>query len=194
MKKNILSVFLILGLLAPAFAIGEDEAKEPTKVVIPVDDNFCENLKKIIDAARQSFDPLRGEETTRLISGEERPFNVSTLTLEGAKCYINASEDAGYYPECECFVGENKFAPGPLSKKYEDVKAAVQKCMGDSFTFTEKDKTNDIYLEDTEFKKFLAIEKKDGAGKRLKFFVFLNNNRVLGHWTVEFHFDGLVQQ
>ncbi len=192
MKKSILSAFLILGLLAPVLAVGDDEAKEPTKVVIPVDDNFCENLKKIIDAARKSFDSLRGEETTRVISGKERPFNVSTVSLEGAECYINASEDAGYYPECECFIGKNNFAPGPLSKKYEEVKAAVQECVGDNFTFTEKDKTNDIYLEDTEFKKFLAIEKKDGAGKRLKFYVFLNNNRVLGHWTVEFHFDGIV--
>lgn len=191
MKKNILSLLLVLGLFGTAFSVG-DENENETVVILPVDKDFCTNLKKIIEASREGFESIKAEPTTRMISGEERPFFKTNVVLqEGSECYILNSEDAKYYPECECFIGKNNYAPGDLAKVYEDMKKAVKECLPTGWKFTEKDKTNDIYLEDTEFKKLIALEDVDG--KKLKFYVFLNNNRVLGYWTVEFHFDGKVK-
>ncbi len=196
MKKLILASLVLMGASFFSFATGEEE-NNSTKVIIPVDDNFCDNLKKLVDASRTSFTAVKGEATTRMISGEERPFLKSTVVLkEGTPCYILNTEDAAYYPECDCYIVENSQGgtnpPGDISKGYSDLKKALQDCLGDGFKYTEKDKSNDLYLEDTQFKKLVALEQKDGAGKRLKLTLFMNNNRVLGHWVVELHIDGIA--
>jgi hypothetical protein len=53
----------------------------------------------------------------------------------------------------------------------------------------EKDKTNDIYLEDTEYRKAIFSENK--KGKKVKIELFLYNQRELDSWVVEFKVLGV---
>ncbi|MDP6909258.1 MAG: hypothetical protein QF371_07125, partial [Flavobacteriales bacterium] len=122
------------------------------------DDAFCDNLKKVVDSSQEFFSDIRGEETSLEIRGVPKPYQKSTaLIKEGVEMLITADE---YYPEATTYLAENRFYSSELEATYTKLKGAIGSCLGDGWVTSEKDKTNDIFLEDTNFKKFIAKENK----------------------------------
>ena len=69
------------------------------------------------------------------------------------------------------------------------MKKALTECLGEGWVTSEKDKTNDIFLEDTEFKKFIMKENK--KGKKVKIELYMYNQRELNKWVVELKVFGI---
>lgn len=150
-------------------------------------DNFCANLTTLVNASQEYFKDIRGEETSLEIRGVAKPYQKSTLVLkEGAEMLITADE---LYPEAVVYLAENRFYSNELEATYSDLKKKITECLGDQWVTEEKDKTNDIYLEDTEYKKFIAKENK--KGKRVKVELFMYNQRELNTWVVELKVFGI---
>jgi len=150
-------------------------------------DNLCANLTTLINSSQEYFKDLRGEETSLEIRGVAKPYQKSTLLLkEGVDMLITADE---LYPEAVIYLAENRFYSNELEATYTDLKKKIAECLGDQWVTEEKDKTNDIYLEDTEYKKFIAKENK--KGKRVKVELFMYNQRELNTWVVELKVFGI---
>ena len=93
------------------------------------------------------------------------------------------------YPEAITYLAESRFISSELQAKYENLKASITECLGDEWVATEKDKTNDIFLEDTEFKKYILKENK--KGKKVKVELYMYNQRELNKWVVELKIFGI---
>jgi len=151
------------------------------------DEAFCTNLKTVVDAAQEYFKELRGEKTTLHIRGVEKPYQRSTVSLkEGVEMLITEDE---MYPEAVTYLSETRFITPELQAAYEKYKKMLTDCLGEGWVATEKDKTNDIFLEDTEFKKYILQENK--KGKRVKLELFMYNQRELNKWVVELKVFGI---
>ncbi len=150
--------------------------------------DFCANFNKIIDSGKDQFTVLKGEKTTRSISGVDRVFHLSTVDLDkNHKGYIGESEQ---YPEYELVMSDNRFHTPEMQKDFDTLVGLVKSCLDPNLWVLQlKDASNDIYLEGTDFKKLVCRENK--AGMKVKFELFMYNNRVRGYWVVEFHFDGI---
>lgn len=150
--------------------------------------NFCDNLKKILESGREQFSSLKGQETKRQISGVDRPFYFSTLELDkNHKGYIGESEQ---YPEFEIVMSDLRFKDKHLEADFDTLVTLIKSCLDpNQWVIQMKDASNDIYLEGTDYKKLVCRENK--SGMKVKFELFLYNNRVRGYWVVEFHFDGV---
>ncbi len=171
--KRYLFALLIVGLV-PMSTFGQDDA-------------FCDNLKKVINSSQEFFSEIRGEEASLEIRGIPKPYQKSTVVLkEGADMLITADE---YYPEAITYLAENRFYSSELEAKYTKLKEAISSCLGDGWVTSEKDKTNDIFLEDTDFKKFIAKENK--KGKKVKIELYMYNQRELNKWVVELKVFGI---
>ncbi|MGB1317688.1 MAG: hypothetical protein ACPG5W_05755, partial [Flavobacteriales bacterium] len=121
-------------------------------------DAMCESLKKVVDSSQEYFKEIRGEETSLEIRGVPKQYLKSTVMIkDGAEMLITADE---LYPEATTYLGEGKFISPELQSTYSKMKKALTECLGDGWVTSEKDKTNDIFLEDTEFKKFIMKENK----------------------------------
>ena len=161
-------------------------------VVLPMaataqDDALCENLKKVVSSSQDYFSDLRGEETTLDIRGVSKEYQKSTQTLkEGVDMLITEDE---MYPEAITYLAESRFISSELQAKYEKLEASITECLGDEWVATEKDKTNDIFLEDTEFKKYILKENK--KGKKVKVELYMYNQRELNKWVVELKIFGI---
>jgi len=150
-------------------------------------DDMCENLKKVVDSSQEYFKEIRGEETTLEIRGVEKPYQKSTVELkEGVQMLITADE---LYPEAITYLDESRFISSELQSSYESLKKQITECLGDGWVTQEKDKTNDIFLEDTEFKKFIMKENK--KGKKVKIELYMYNQRELNKWVVELKIFGI---
>lgn len=151
------------------------------------DDAMCENVKKIVDASQDYFKELRGEETTIEIRGVAKPYQKSTVSVkEGIDMLITADE---LYPEAVTYLASTRFITPELQGEYEALKNALTECLGDGWVASEKDKTNDIFLEDTEYKKYILKENK--KGKKVKIELYMYNQRELNKWVVELKIFGI---
>ena len=151
------------------------------------DDAMCDNLKKVVVASQEYFKELRGEETTIDIRGVAKPYNRSTVEVQpGVELLITADE---LYPEAVSYLAESRMYSSELEATYEKLKVAISGCLGDEWVTSEKDKTNDIFLEDTEYKKFILKENK--KGKKVKVELYMYNQRELNKWVVELKVFGI---
>lgn len=150
-------------------------------------DAMCDNLKKVVDSSQEYFKELRGEETTLEIRGVPKQYQKSTVTIkDGAEMLITADE---MYPEAVTYLEESRFISSELQSSYESLKKKLTECLGDEWVTQEKDKTNDIFLEDTEYKKFIMKENK--KGKKVKLELYMYNQRELNKWVVELKIFGI---
>lgn len=150
-------------------------------------DGLCDNLKKVVDSGQEYFNSIRGEETSLEIRGVPKPYRKSTVLLkDGVDMLITADE---LYPEAVTYLVEDRFYSSDLEAKYTKLKEEITACLGDQWVTSEKDKTNDIFLEDTEFKKFIITENK--KGKRIKIELYMYNQRELNKWVVELKVFGV---
>jgi hypothetical protein len=171
MKTYLIGLFLMFAV--PASSLAQD--------------GLCENLKKVVDASQEYFKELRGEETTIEIRGVPKPYQKSTvLVKDGAEMLITADE---LYPEAVTYLAESRFVSSELQSSYESLKKQITDCLGDGWVASEKDKTNDIFLEDTEFKKYILKENK--KGKKVKIELYMYNQRELNKWVVELKIFGI---
>lgn len=172
MKTYILG--LMLALVFPLGAIAQD-------------DTMCENLKKVVESSQEFFKEIRGEETSLEIRGVPKQYRKSTILLkEGVEMLITADE---LYPEATTYITETSSVSPVLQSTYSKMKKALTECLGEGWVTSEKDKTNDIFLEDTEFKKFIMKENK--KGKKVKIELYMYNQRELNKWVVELKVFGI---
>jgi len=172
MKRNLIG--LLLAVIIPFTSFAQDDA-------------FCDNLKKVVNSSQEYFKEVRGEETSLEIRGVPKPYQKSNVTLkEGAEMLITADE---LYPEAFCYLAEERFHSPELNGAYSKFKEAITSCLGEDWVTMEKDKTNDIFLEDTEFKKFIVKENK--KGKKVKLELYMYNQRELNKWVVELKVFGI---
>jgi len=151
------------------------------------DDAMCENLKKVVAASQEYFKEVRGEDATIDIRGVEKPYQKSTVEVKaGTEMLITADE---MYPEAVSYLSESRMYSSELASTYEKLKASIAACLGDEWVTSEKDKTNDIFLEDTEYKKFILKENK--KGKKVKIELYMYNQRELNKWVVELKVFGI---
>lgn len=171
MKTYILGLFVLFTL--PMTTIAQND--------------MCENLKKVVDSSQEYFSEIRGEETTLDIRGVSKPYQKSTIQLkDGVEMLITADE---MYPEAITYLAENRFISSELQSSYETLKKQITECLGDGWVTQEKDKSNDIFLEDTEYKKFIMKENK--KGKKVKIELYMYNQRELNKWVVELKIFGI---
>jgi len=148
---------------------------------------MCENLQKAVSASQDYFKEIRGEETTIAIRGVEKAYQKSSVEVKaGVEMLITADE---MYPEAVSYLAESRMFSSQLASSYEQLKTAITSCLGDEWVTSEKDKTNDIFLEDTEFKKLILKENK--KGKKVKIELYMYNQRELNKWVVELKIFGI---
>lgn len=153
----------------------------------PSEDDFCTQLKTMLEAAKEGFIPIKGEATTRVITGHEENFYIANIKfVEGKTCYIN---DVAAYPECECILATDTRITEKLSASYESYKKKIQDCLGDEWIIMEKDSTNDFYLKGTKFKKLAVRENK--TGKKVKFQLYIYSSMIEKKRIVELKFEGI---
>lgn len=175
--KKILFISCLLSIVFLSF-----RAPEPP----PVED-FCTQLKTMLDAAKEGFIPIKGEATTRMITGQEKKFFAANIKfVDDHDCYIN---DVASYPECECLLATDSRITEQLSASYESYKTQIQDCLGDEWVVMEKDSTNDFYLKGTKFKKLAVRENK--TGKKVKFQLYIYSSMIEKKRVVELKFEGL---
>lgn len=151
------------------------------------DNSMCDNLKKVVASSQEYFKELRGEETTLDIRGVSKPYQKSNVVIkEGAEMLITADE---LYPEAITYLAESRFISPELQAAYDKLKKEITECLGDEWVASEKDKTNDIFLEDTEYKKYILKENK--KGKKVKIELYMYNQRELNKWVVELKIFGI---
>jgi len=156
-------------------------------VTVAQDDAMCENLKKVVDSSQDYFKEIRGEETTIAIRGVEKPYLKSTVEVKsGVEMLITADE---MYPEAVSYLAESRMYSPQIASSYEKLKEAITACLGEEWVASEKDKTNDIFLEDTEYKKYVLKENK--KGKKVKIELYMYNQRELNKWVVELKIFGI---
>jgi hypothetical protein len=179
MRKLFITAFV---LFIGASAMAQDQAAAPA-----ADGAFCDNLKKLVTSAQTYFSDVKGEGTTIEIRGVPKAYFKSTLELEAGKTVYLGDND--YYPEATTYLVEGKMYSESLLEAYNKLKKAAQDCLGSEWVSMEKDKTNDIFLEDTEFKKFILKENK--KGKKVSIEIYMYNQRELNRWVVEFKMTGV---
>jgi len=176
--KSILSIALMLAISASSFAQDADK-------------DFCNNLKAMLDGAQTYFKDQKGASTSIEIRGVPKPYFESKVRLSKDKMmYIGDNE---YHPEAFTYVAEHtrggEAVPANMEQVYQKYLKMVKECLPSGYTMQEKDKSNDLYLEDTNFKKLVV--KEDKKGKKVKMELYIYNQRELDHWVVEFHFYGI---
>ena len=174
--RNLLLVSF-LGLVFFSF-----KAPEPA----PTDD-FCTQLKTMLAAAKEGFDSVKGEATTRMITGHVKNFNKTTLKfVEGHECYIN---DVPSYPECECILETDTRISEKLSAAYESYKRQIKECLGDEWVISEQDSSNNFYLKGTKYKKLVVRE--NITGKKVQFHLYIYSSMIEKKRVVELKFEGI---
>ena len=183
-----LILFIFVSVFSFHFTISKNERTlETTPDSVVVGKDFCENLQAILKSANEQFTPVKGAETSQIVSGLPKKFYFSTVGLSpNYKCYL---EDSEKYPVCQCIVSESRFYSEKLGKDYQEVADKVKKCLGPEWKLSEQDKSNSIYVTETNSKKLVFNE--DKAGKKVKAELFMYNNRMKGHWVVEFKIEGI---
>ncbi len=150
-------------------------------------DDKCDNLNRLVESAQEYFTDIRGESISFEIRGVSKPYQESKVQIkEGVTTYITEDE---WYPEAVSYLAKTRFYSESLQAEYDRMKQLVADCLGEDWVFVEKDKTNDIYLEDTEYRKAVFSENK--KGKKVKVQIFMYNQRELDSWCVEFKVFGL---
>lgn len=162
-----------------------------TSTINAQDADFCKNLKAMLTSAEDYFQDQRGASTSIEIRGVPKPyFESKTQLVKGKTLYL---ADNDYHPEAFTYVAEHtrggEAAPAEMEKQYQKYKKLVEECVTEGWKVQEKTKDNDIYLEDTNFKKLVL--KQDKKGKKVKMELYIYNQRELDHWVVEFHFYGI---
>lgn len=159
----------------------------PFSALAQEDEQVCNNLKQVVDAAQEYFKELRGEDTSIEIRGVPKPYQQSTVTIyDGEEMLITADE---YYPEAVTYLARNRFYSDELEAEYQKLKDLMVDCLGEDWVTVEKDKNNDIFLEDTDYKKFIVSENK--KGKKVKLELYMYNQRELNTWVVELKVFGV---
>ncbi|MCF8256820.1 MAG: hypothetical protein K9J06_04675 [Flavobacteriales bacterium] len=172
--RHILSAIVMLTFVMPT-------------TVATAQDNQCDNVNALLTASQEYFKDVRGEVTTFEIRGVAKPYQKSNTSIkEGVTTYITEDE---WYPELVSYLAKTRFYSEELQNEYDRMKKLMADCLGPDWVFVEKDKTNDIYLEDTEYKKAVFTENK--KGKKVKIEVFMYNQRELDSWCVEFKMYGI---
>ena len=176
--KRFLAIALITAVSTSAFS--QDAEKD-----------FCNDLKTMLDGAQTYFKDQKGASTSIEIRGVPKPYFESNVRLHKDKMmYIGDNE---YHPEAFTYVAEHtrggEVTPAEMEKVYQKYKKMVEECIPSGYKMEEKDKNNDLYLEDTDFKKLVV--KEDKKGKKVKMELYIYNQRELDHWVVEFHFYGI---
>ncbi len=155
-------------------------------------DDLCASLKKILEEGNTQFTALRGEAATKMISGVQRPFYVSITKIGKDKGYVNDSPEYPAYEEiiATSFV-KGEVPEDKLVQEFEAYKEKIKACFSENLNWklAEKDKTNDLYLEGTNFRKLTGYEAKKGP--KVKFELYMYNNRVEGHWCIELNVEGV---
>ena len=176
--KRLLAIAIATAISASSFAQDADK-------------DFCNNLKAMLGGAQTYFKDQKGASTSIEIRGVPKPYFESKVRLDKDKVmYIGDNE---YHPEAFTYVAEHtrggEATPPEMQKVYDEYKKMVEDCLPSGFMMEEKDKSNDLYLEDTNFKKLVVRE--DKKGKKVKMELYIYNQRELDHWVVEFHFYGI---
>ncbi len=155
-------------------------------------DDLCANLKKILTEGNTQFTSLRGEATSKIISGVQRPYYLSSVKVGNDKGYVY---DNGEYPGYEEIIAvstvKGDVPEAKLVQEFESYKEKIKACFAANteWKLIEKDKTNDLYLEDTNFRKLVGFELKKAP--KVKFELYMYNNRVAGHWCIELNVEGI---
>lgn len=176
MKKTLL-LFCVLGISFLGF-------KSPDP---PPTEDFCTQLKTMLNAAKEGFVPIKGEATTRMITGHEKKFYVANLKfVNDQTCYIN---DVPSYPECECILQTDTRITESLTEAYESYKKQINDCLGDEWVIMEQDSSNNYYLKGTKYKKLVVRE--NITGKKVKFHLYMYSSMIEKKRVVELKFEGL---
>ena len=153
----------------------------------PVDDDFCTQLKNMLDAAKEGFEPVLGDPTIRIITGQKKNFFIAKIKfVDGHDCYIN---DVKSYPECECILATDTRISEKLSASYESYKSQIKSCLGEEWVIEEKDSSNDFYLKGTKYRKLVIRE--NITGKKVKFHLYIYSSMLEKKRLVELKFEGL---
>jgi len=153
----------------------------------PQSDDFCTQLKTMLSAAREGFVPIKGEATTRMITGHEKKFYFANMKfVEDHSCYIN---DVKSYPECECILETDTRITEQLSGHYESYKNKIKECLSDGWVIMEQDSSNNYYLKGTKYKKLVARE--DTTGKKVKFHLYIYSSMIEKKRVIELKFEGI---
>ncbi|MBL4658423.1 MAG: hypothetical protein JKX73_10515 [Flavobacteriales bacterium] len=157
-----------------------------TPELTPVLD-FCTQLKTMLDAAKDGFAPIKGEATTRMITGHEKKFYVANLKfVDNQTCYIN---DVASYPECECILETDTRITESLSAAYNSYKKQISDCLGEEWVIMEQDSSNNYYLKGTKYKKLVVRE--NISGKKVKFHLYIYSSMIEKKRVVELKFEGI---
>ncbi|MCB0397637.1 MAG: hypothetical protein KDD36_13365 [Flavobacteriales bacterium] len=156
--------------------------------------DLCANLTKIIESGKAGFTDVRGEKSSKKISGKDRPFDLCKVELsEEFKGYISMSAS---YPTYEVFFATDEWAKitEKLKSAYEEVNGKMKACLPESaWTIEEKDASNDSYLEGTDFKKTIFTEKVgNSAGKKIRMELFMYRHGSENKRVVELKIEGFA--
>jgi len=153
---------------------------------IPSDD-FCSKLKIMLEAAKEGFEPIKGEGVERMITGNMKRFYKSnTKFLNEFDCYVN---DVSSYPECECILATDSRITESLMKSYDHYKSEIEKCLGEEWVITEQDSSNNFYLKGTKYKKLVIRE--NITGKKVKFHLYIYSSMIEKSRVIELKIEGI---
>ena len=152
--------------------------------------SFCTKLNELIEAGRNGFQSVKGEMTTKNVTGAQRNFYVATIDLnEENKGYINSSE---IYPEYSIFFATAVGTLTPeLKAMYENIKTQLTGCLSDEeWNIHEQNKDNSTYFANTEYKK-LKIKELTDKKEKIKMELAMYSNRVVKKRVVELKIEGI---
>jgi len=153
----------------------------------PLAEDFCTQLNKMLAAAKEGFKPIKGEATTRIITGHKKDFHFATMQfVDEHSCYINVVTS---YPECECLLETDTRITEKLISSYESYKKQIKDCLGDEWVIMEQDSSNNFYLKGTKYKKLVVRE--NITGKKVKFHLYMYSSMLEKKRVVELKFEGI---
>jgi len=174
--------FLLLLFLVAGF--------KPAVKAPQAEENFCELLKNLLEAADSGFASAKGEPTERIITGITRKFYISKIKFNDEhECYIN---DVDAYPECECILATDSRITEKLIADYESFKNQIKECLPSGWKIAEQDSTNNFYLKGTEYRKLVLRENVEG--KKVKFHLYMYSSMIEKKRIVELKIEGLAKE
>lgn len=141
----------------------------------------------MIEAAREGFAPVKGTAVERMIAGNKKKIYLSNVKfVDDYECYIN---DVSSYPECECILATDSRITEALTASYNQYKSEIEQCLGEEWTITEQDSSNNYYLKGKPYRKMVVSE--NITGKKVKFHLYIYSNMIEKKRVVELKIEGI---
>jgi len=175
--QSILVVLFFLCTLRPGIAFSQGGGT----------DSYCHIFKALLESGKNGFASIKGAETTRVITGSEKTYFISTTRFNDSIVgYIN---NVPSYPEFECVIARDSRISNKLISIYDQHKMAIMDCLSDEWSITEQDSTNNFYLQGTQFKKLLGIKKWED--KKMKFHLYMYSSMIEKSRIIELKIEGI---